>query len=115
MTSAARVGIKFHYTILAGWTVFLWLLYPIAYGLDDGGNKIRVTSGFVFFGILDVLLVPVLTGAFLVLANRWDYGEMNLRFTQYGRVAVGANFTEKPEKAVIPPAPTAEAVPEQTV
>lgn len=108
LSSAARVGIKVHYTLITGYLVFLWLLYPIAYGLDDGGNKIKVTSGFIFFGILDVLTAPVLAAAFLFLSGRWDYGEMNLRFTQYGRVAVGGPFPER-EKAVVEPAPAAPA------
>lgn len=104
LISAKRVGITTHYTIISGYLVFMWLLYPIAYGLDDGGNKISVTSGFIFFGILDVLTVPLLAGAFLFLSTRWNYGELNLQFTQYGRVAVGGTFPER-EKAVVEPAP----------
>ena len=40
----------------------------------------------IYFGILDVLLLPVLAFAFLFFSKRWDYGLMNLHFTQYGRV-----------------------------
>jgi bacteriorhodopsin len=71
--TAKRVGVAKHYFALGGWLVFLWLLYPIAWGLDDGGNEIRVTSGFIFFGILDVLMVPILAFAFLALATKWDF------------------------------------------
>jgi bacteriorhodopsin len=71
--TAKRVGIIRHYFALGGWLVFLWLLYPIAWGLDDGGNEIRVTSGFIFFGILDILLVPVLAFGFLALSLKWDF------------------------------------------
>lgn len=71
--TAKRIGITKHYFATSGWLVFLWMLYPIAWGLDDGGNEIRVTSGFVFFGILDVLMVPVLAFGFLALATKWDF------------------------------------------
>lgn len=108
--TAKRLNILRHYLILSGWAVFLWLLYPIAYGLDDGGNKIDVTDGFVFFGILDVLLIPVIAFGVLVLSRGWDYRNLNLYFTQYGRVAQGADLVER-EKAApaqAPPAPTVE-------
>lgn len=31
---------------------FVWFLFPVAFGLDEGGNVIRVTSGVVMYGIL---------------------------------------------------------------
>jgi bacteriorhodopsin len=77
-SSAKRVGVSRDHTMLSGWVNLLWLLYPIAFGLSDGGNTIGVTPGFIFFGVLDVLLVPALAFAFLVLARRWDYGQLNL-------------------------------------
>jgi len=94
-TSAARVGSSGHYTILAGWTCFLWFLYPIAFGLSDGGNRIGVTSGFIFFGILDLLTIPLLAFATIFLSRKWDYGKLNLHFTQYGRVTQGGHVVEK--------------------
>jgi len=99
--TAKRVGVSKHYLAITGWLVFLWLLYPIAYGLDDGGNKIKVTSGFIFFGILDLLTVPLLSFAILFLSRSWDYRALNLYFTQYGRVAQGVDFPER-EKAAVP-------------
>jgi bacteriorhodopsin len=105
LKGARRVGVSRDYLVLTGWLNLLWLLYPIAFGLSDGGNKITVTAGFIFFGILDVLLVPVLAFATVALARKWDYGRLNLHFTQYGRVAQGADL---PEKA--PAAPAAGVV-----
>ncbi len=92
---ATRVNVGRDHGLLAGWLNLLWLLYPIAFGLTDGGNRIGVTSGFVFFGVLDVLLIPVLSFAFLILSRRWDYGALNIAFTQYGRVHQGGTFPEK--------------------
>ncbi|SCZ90620.1 BZ3500_MvSof-1268-A1-R1_Chr9g10899 [Microbotryum saponariae] len=37
----------------------LWLLYPVAWGLADGGNVITPTSEMVFYGVLDVLAKPL--------------------------------------------------------
>jgi len=93
--TAKRIGVARHYSAIAGWLSFLWLLYPIAWGLDDGGNEIGVTSGFIFWGILDILTVPVVAFAILIVSSRWDYRSLNLYFTQYGRVAQGGNFPEK--------------------
>ena len=68
--------------ILAGWVNLLWLLYPIAFGLSDGSNTIGITGGFIFFGVLDVLLVPVLSFASLILGRKWDYKHLNLAFSE---------------------------------
>lgn len=85
-----------HHRLLALWTNFLWLNYPLAVGLGDGGNRIGVVASLVWLGILDLLMVPVLAAAFLALARRWDYGRLNLAFTQYGRVsAAPGTFPEK--------------------
>jgi len=96
ISSAKRVGIARDYALLSGWVNLLWLLYPIAWGVSDGGNSIGITASFIFFGILDVLLVPVVAFAVLVLAGTWDYSRLNIAFTQYGRVnAPAGTFPEK--------------------
>lgn len=78
-------------------------LDPIAFGISDGGNRIGVTPSFIYFGILDLLMVPVLAVAFLFLARQWDYGRMNIAFTQYGRVrASEGTYPEKSTTATGP-------------
>lgn len=95
--SARRIGSSKHYSIATFLLLFVWMLYPIAWGLDEGGNKISVTSGFIFYGILDIITVPVLGLLFLVLGGSWDYGALGLQFTQYGRLGrrEGGVFPEK--------------------
>ncbi|PSR85629.1 hypothetical protein BD289DRAFT_368247, partial [Coniella lustricola] len=89
-------GVGMHHLGLSSWVNFLWLNYVIAYGISDGGNVIGVTPGFIYFGILDLLLVPIVAAAFMFLARRWDYGRMNIAFTQHGRVSYApGNFPEK--------------------
>jgi bacteriorhodopsin len=89
-SSATRVQVGRDHTMLSAYINFLWLIYPIAFAISDGGNVISVTASLIFFGILDLLLVLGTAFAFLFLARKWDYGRMNLHFTQYGRVGGGS-------------------------
>jgi bacteriorhodopsin len=100
-TSATRLGVASHHTFLSGWTNLLWLLWPIAFGVSDGGRVIGVTPTAIFFGVLDVLLTPVLGFAFSFLSRRWDYNRLNIAFTRYGRVH---DAGQHPEKAAVAPA-----------
>ena len=50
-------------------TVFLWFLYPIAWGLSEGGNVIAPDSEAVFYGVLDLFAKPVF-GALLIWGHR---------------------------------------------
>jgi bacteriorhodopsin len=100
--------------MLAGFVNLLWLLYPIAFAVSDGGNVISVTRSLIFFGILDLLLLCGTAFAFLFLARRWDYGRLHLNFTQYGRVGSYGNamHLEKGHVGMYPPAGTATTAPE---
>ena len=93
--------------MLASYVNLFWLLYPIAFAVSDGGNVIGVTQSLIFFGILDLLLVCGTAFAFLFLARKWDYGRMNLHFTQYGRVRPHGNgvHPEKGRDSTPAPAP----------
>lgn len=57
------------YTICGIWTIALWFLYPIAWGLSEGGNVIAPDSEAVFYGILDIMAKPVF-GALLLWGHR---------------------------------------------
>ncbi|RYP81888.1 hypothetical protein DL769_001813 [Monosporascus sp. CRB-8-3] len=107
---ANRVGITRDFTMLAGWTNLIWLCYPIAFGVSDGGNVIGVTPGAIFFGVLDFLLAPVIALGFLFLSRNWDYGRLNLAFTRYGRVHHVADHPEKATTATGPGAATQPTV-----
>lgn len=101
-TGANRVGVARDYSMLAGWTNLIWLCYPIAFGVSDGGNVIGVTPGAIFFGVLDFLLAPLIALGFLVLSRNWDYGRLNLAFTRYGRVHHAGDHPEKATTATGP-------------
>lgn len=49
--------------------MFIWFLYPIAWGLSEGGNVIHLDSEAIFYGILDVFAKPVF-GAILLWQHR---------------------------------------------
>lgn len=50
-------------------TALLWLVYPIAWGVCEGGNVIAPDSEAVFYGVLDFLAKPVF-GALLIFGHR---------------------------------------------
>ncbi|GCB21170.1 protein FDD123 [Aspergillus awamori] len=79
--AAQRLGVDRDYIILSGWCNLLWLLYPVAWGLSDGGNVIGITEATIFFGILDILMVPLLTFMFLFFARNWDYQKLSIAFS----------------------------------
>jgi len=65
------------YTIIGVWTVFIWFLYPISWGLSEGGNVIAPDSEAIFYGILDLMSKPVF-GALLL------WGHRNIDFSRFG-------------------------------
>ncbi|KAB8235131.1 opsin family protein [Aspergillus alliaceus] len=79
--AAALLDVERDYIILAGWLNILWVLYPVAFGLTDGGNRISVTASGIFFGVLDVLMVPVMSLAVLFFARNWDYRKLDIAFS----------------------------------
>ncbi|OJJ43581.1 hypothetical protein ASPZODRAFT_2114135 [Penicilliopsis zonata CBS 506.65] len=80
--AAALLGVERDYLFLSVWLNLLWVLYPVAFALTDATHRIGVTGGAVFFGVLDILTVPVLALAFvLVFSRRWDYRKLSLAFS----------------------------------
>jgi bacteriorhodopsin len=51
------------------WLMGLWFIYPIAWGVSEGGNVIGLDGEMVFYGILDVLTIPVF-GAIMLWGHR---------------------------------------------
>ncbi|TPX09700.1 uncharacterized protein E0L32_009039 [Thyridium curvatum] len=72
------------------WTLFLWFLYPIAWGLSEGGNVIHPDSEAVFYGVLDLMAKPVF-GFMLIIGHMKisaaDLG-LSIRETSPRRAAV---------------------------
>lgn len=69
--NAARLGndIGRVFLMCGSLTLVLWVVYPIAWGVCEGGNIIAPDSEAVFYGILDLLAKPVF-GALLIFGHR---------------------------------------------
>lgn len=50
-------------------TTFLWFLYPVAWGVSEGGNIIAPDSEAVFYGVLDIFAKPIF-GMLLIFGHR---------------------------------------------
>ncbi|KAK9465671.1 hypothetical protein V1512DRAFT_44695 [Lipomyces arxii] len=74
--SSVRLGnvLQGPFLIGASTFMFLWMLYPICWGLSEAGNVISPTSEGVFYGVLDILFIGLLM-YFAVMARKFKIGE----------------------------------------
>jgi bacteriorhodopsin len=61
------------------WTLVLWLAYPIAWGVADGGNVIAPDSEMIFYGVLDVLTKIGFSAILLTQHDRIDPARMGCK------------------------------------
>jgi bacteriorhodopsin len=54
---------------LAAFTLILWTIYPIVWGVADGARKTSVDSEIIAYAVLDILAKPVF-GFWLLVAHR---------------------------------------------
>lgn len=97
-------------------TTVLWILYPVAWGVSEGGNIISPNSEAVFYGVLDFLAKPVF-GALLIWGHRnIDPSLLGLAINDYDGDAVVHEKRKPVQDGVIhqTPAPTTTA-PDNTV
>ncbi|MCJ1336962.1 hypothetical protein MMC09_002240 [Bachmanniomyces sp. S44760] len=47
------------FTAIAGFTLILWTIYPIVWGIADGSRNINVDAEIIAYAILDVLAKPI--------------------------------------------------------
>ncbi|MCJ1245572.1 ion channel activity [Trapelia coarctata] len=81
-------------------TIFLWFLYPIAWGLAEGGNVIAPDSEAIFYGILDIFAKPVF-GALLLWGHREiTPAQLGLRIHDYDEVPNQYGIREKHHNGV---------------
>ena len=76
-------------------TLFIWLLYPICWGLAEGGNVISPDSEAVFYGVLDFLAKPCFSAALIVGHWNIDPGRLGLKIREVG---FPGHDTMSPEK-----------------
>ncbi len=107
--SAAAEGndVRKTFTINTALVAFLWFIYPICFGLSEGGNVIQPDSEAVFYGVLDVCLFVIYPAIFLFTTSKISYSskpENNVNsFPEdegraSGETAVGDHETPDPSK-----------------
>ena len=88
------------YSFAAGYTAFIWLLYPICWGLSEGSNAITVTSEMVFYGVLDLFAGPIFLFGYLVGIQDIEYDTLGLQSGKASdHVGAPARPTEKAAEA----------------
>jgi bacteriorhodopsin len=108
-TSAKVIGSDYHsaFGVGAGILSFIWLLYPICWGLSEGGNVITPTSEMVFYGILDLLSMPFFLFIHLFALSKLDLAALQLYSGKFSTTAAtGAAGVAVQEKAAHPVAGT---------
>jgi len=64
-------------------TIFVWFLYPIAWGLSEGGNVIHPDSEAIFYGVLDIFAKPVFGIMLLVGHQNINMAELGIIIRDY--------------------------------
>ena len=81
----------------AGLIALVTLLYPIAWGVSEGGNVISPTGEMIWYGILDLVLGPLFLHYFVWGLRNVDYGLFGFhsgKYTDgpYGNAGAGPNM-----------------------
>ncbi|KAK5085432.1 hypothetical protein LTR05_004717 [Lithohypha guttulata] len=72
-------------------TLFIWLLYPIAWGVSEGGNVIAPDSEAVFYGVLDFCAKPIFS--ILLIVGHWGISpsRLGLSIQEFGHTTPDAS------------------------
>jgi bacteriorhodopsin len=71
------------YTMCGVLTLGIWMLYPIAWGVSEGGNVISPDSEAVFYGVLDFCAKPIFS--IMLIVGHWNIDPERLGLTiNYG-------------------------------
>ncbi|CCE65677.1 hypothetical protein TPHA_0M01030 [Tetrapisispora phaffii CBS 4417] len=62
-------GVHQVFTILVSVVMFLWFVYPVSWGLCEGGNVLQPDSEMIFYGVLDLLMLCFVPFLFILFSN----------------------------------------------
>lgn len=102
------------YNILAIWTVSIALVYPIVWGVAEGGNVIPPDSEAVAYGVLDLASKVVFAAALLWGHRNIDIERLGIHIRDASELPTAPLVSEKKAEAeaaagvTAPPAPTVE-------
>lgn len=94
---------RFGYLAGSAYISFIWMLYPICWGLSEGSNNISPTSEMVFYGVLDIMSGPVFLLTYMVYLGRFDRPALGA--TAFGTADRGIYDGLPPQKPAQQPAP----------
>ena len=100
---------KTMYATAAGYTCFIWMLYPVCWGLSEGGNVISVDSEMVFYSILDLFAGPIFIFTFLGSLEDVDYAAFGLQSGKASDYVEGRAPEKAQEAHASAPAPAPAA------
>ncbi|KAF7793033.1 hypothetical protein EIP86_004138 [Pleurotus ostreatoroseus] len=89
-TFNAGAGVRSGYVRGAGFIAFITMLYPIAWGVSEGGNVISPTGEMIWYGILDLILGPLFLYYFVFALRNIDYGLFGFHSGKYTDGPYGA-------------------------
>ena len=97
---AAALGkdVRRAYFVTAAWIWFLWMGYPVCWGISEGGNVIAPDSEFIFYGVLDCLLIPLSSGFFLWSHRNIDPARLGISMRDYDGSFYSQRFASLSEK-----------------
>lgn len=61
------------FNIYFGLVMFFWAIYPICFGITDGGNVLQPDSEAIFYGIIDLLLLGIFPALYVPMASHVGY------------------------------------------
>lgn len=76
------------FSSLAAFTLILWTIYPIVWGVADGSRRVSVDSEIVAYAVLDILAKPIF-GLWLLFAHR-QIAETNIDIGGYWSQGLGS-------------------------
>ncbi|KAK9367836.1 hypothetical protein V1509DRAFT_625491 [Lipomyces kononenkoae] len=71
-----------YFTAVVGFLGLVYVLSQIAWGLSEGGNVISPTSEGVFYGILDIMALPLVNSVVLFLTRQVDFAELGVTIAE---------------------------------
>ncbi|CDH10315.1 related to Protein MRH1 [Zygosaccharomyces bailii ISA1307] len=89
--------------------MLMWFIYPLCFGLSEGGNVLQPDSEAVFYGVLDVIYLGILPLLFVPFASHIGIERLGLNYTvnHYGQAPAAAQGgAHHAAPSPRPPAPT---------
>lgn len=81
------------FRVFTGLCIFFWAIYPLVWGLCEGGNVLVPDAEAVWYGIMDCLLLGIMPCIFVVVSGYFGLSTLGYKF-------------EDEESTLPPPPPT---------